>query len=176
MRWVPALFALLVAGACSSGGGGETEPPTTPATLDIAQATTQIEAYVAATYPTVARGAVTCPDSVEVEQGSTFQCTAVVGDGKELHITVTQDSADGTEISFVPDEAVIEMATVVANLPGQVADKFTGGATVDRGPDQVMVIPPGGTFGCSGTDITGTAKIIQVTVTDINGNLSVAVL
>ena len=38
---------------------------------------------------------VTCPDNQPLQQGNTFQCTAVTQDGSNLQIQVTQTDASG---------------------------------------------------------------------------------
>lgn len=97
-RWMATASAAMILGlaGCSFSVGG----------LDMAKAQTEIAKGIEE--QTGATGvAVTCPESVPIEQGSTFNCTATTGDGQSATVTVTQTDDQGNinwEITDVQGE------------------------------------------------------------------------
>jgi hypothetical protein len=143
-------------------------------TLDIGAAESEIERYVETTYPSFDTGTVDCPPSVPVGADVKFECLADVG-GKSVRIQVTQRDDTGSHITFVPLDAVVDVVQLVADLPSLVVDKFTGQVTVGCGFETVLVMEPGATIPCAGTDVLGVSKPITVTIKDLAGSYSVAV-
>jgi hypothetical protein len=159
------LGALVVLGACGDTG---------PTSLDMVQATSSIKSYVDLNYGNFTHGAPACPATEPIAKGTTFTCTVTVGSGT-LHISVTENTDDGTQISFVPVEAVLDRSVVAGDLPAQVADQFTGDVVVNCGYDPVAVVAVGQGFDCTGLDAVGVSRPIHVTVTDVAGHYTVTV-
>jgi hypothetical protein len=165
-----AVVALALLGAASTAacsGSGK------PASLDMPQAEQSIAAYVQKTYANLSPGQLECPPSVAVAQGGQFDCTVPFGDDT-LHIRVTIENADGSEISYKPQEAVLDMTRVRDGVHSEVAGQFTGDVTVGCGFVLVRVVAPGSGFDCTATDALGTARTVHVTINDVDGNFTTA--
>jgi hypothetical protein len=163
--------AIAVALGLSFAACGDDDSP--PA-FDVGAAEREIEQYVKTTYPSFATGEVSCPESVSVGVDVKFDCLADVG-GKTVRIEVTQRDERGSHITFVPLEAVVDVVQLVADLPALVVDKFTGDVTIGCGFETMLVVEPGATVQCSGTDVLGVSKPITLTIKDVAGSYSVAV-
>jgi Domain of unknown function (DUF4333) len=162
--------ALALSGAASIAACSDSA---TPAALDMPQAEQSIAAYVQKTYPDFSPGHLDCPASVAVAAGGQFDCTVPFGDDT-LDIRVTIENADGSEISYKPQEAVLDMTRVRDGVHSEVAGQFTGDVTVDCGFVLVRVVAPGSGFDCTATDALGTARTVHVTISDVNGNFTTA--
>lgn len=115
---------------------------------------------------------VKCPDSVGVDEGSTFRCSVRLAGGT-LHYEVTQIDDQG-QLSFEPVEAVVNPTLAAA----RVAEHYVAnvGKTVDvdcRQDDlEVRVVPVGGSFVCRATDRGGAVDGVVVTATSADGEFT----
>jgi hypothetical protein len=173
-RWQPVARACAIAFTLAVSLVACGDDDDAPAVFDIQAAEREIERYVETTYPSFDTGQVDCPPSVPVGIDVKFDCLADVG-GKPVRIEVTQRDERGSHITFVPLDAVVDVVQLVADLPSLVVDKFTGEVTVACGFETVVVVAPGGTIPCSGTDVLGVSKPITVTIKDLAGSYSVNV-
>ncbi|TCK22832.1 DUF4333 domain-containing protein [Pseudonocardia endophytica] len=132
--------------------------------------TDQIETRIASTTQTetgTATSAVTCPDSVDVQVGGTFTCTAVV-EGQNLPFTVTQKDdqgnvdfqSNGWAATVKAEKALTDAAT--KNFPDT---RWT--ATCADGK-AVVVGGPGTTFQCTLAVVDSPAQNEQHTATITN--------
>jgi hypothetical protein len=88
---------------------------------------------------------------------------------------VTEADATGNHITFIPLDAIVDVPTAIPAIAGQVAPAFTGTVSVDCGKTPVLVVEPGQSFPCTGTDPLGHTKPITVEVKDLDGSLAATV-
>ncbi len=148
-------------------------------TLDSAKLNTQIVDQINQVAPN-SNPTVSCPSDVKAEANATFTCTATVA-GQEMQLTVTQKDADGN-VSYQGDSSIFQLASTQEKLSAKVAESQPGTWTTACNPTGAQqgyyIAKPGTTFDCevSGTAADGTAKTgtLAVTVTDADGNVSLA--
>jgi Domain of unknown function (DUF4333) len=111
---------------------------------------------------------VTCPSGIEVKPGGTFDCTTVLeGQPLTVHGNLT-DSKGGFTVK--PAAAILIVAKAVSAIVANV-QATSGTAAVDCGARSVLIEAPGQTFLCTAA-AGGVTRIVTVTVTDIQGNVS----
>lgn len=139
--------------------------------------TSQIETRVSSATADVAGttpSAVDCPDSIDVQPGGTFTCTATV-DGQILPFTVTQKDDQGNvdfqstgwAVTAKAEKELTDAAT--RNFPDT---KWTAACADGKA---VVVGGPGTTFSCTLSVADNPAQSEQhtVTITTANGDISI---
>jgi hypothetical protein len=112
-----------------------------------------------------------CPEGMELEEGTSFDCTVVVG-GAEATYTVTVESvSDGeADLAFTSEQAV--MATAGANelVEEDARDRGYEEAAASCGDTQVIVGEPGDVFTCT-VAADGEQYEVDVEVLDLDGTI-----
>jgi uncharacterized protein (UPF0212 family) len=151
------LLAVLVGvSACSSG----------PDLLDGARVARAVTTRARLDFPGVPLGATRCPKTVEKRRGQTFVCTVAVG-GQRLRVRVMQRDASG-HVQLEAREAVIQKPTI-EQFVGQHASIS---ATVNCGPNPVLVLAPGAHVPCTVSFVDGTMQTVSVRVIDTAGTVA----
>lgn len=114
--------------------------------------------------------AVTCPPSVEVQEGDSFDCEVML-DGGVLTITVVQTDAEGT-LRFVAADAVVYLADVVDRIQRQFEQQRGRRVTVECGDGEVFVGQADDAFECTLRDRAGASATMTVTVLGPKGDVS----
>jgi hypothetical protein len=138
-------------------------------TLDARSIERRISAEIASQYQLApALVSVACPKGTPAQAGRMFSCTATLA-GQPLPIdgTVTDDRGRYT---LEPTAAVLIPADLVPMLEARIAADLGAAATVDCGVQPVLVLPAGGTFGCTAT-VRGRPRPVTVTVEDLQGHV-----
>jgi hypothetical protein len=138
-------------------------------TLDARNIEARIAAEIASQYqvtPTLI--SVACPKGTRAKTGQTFSCTATLA-GQRLPIDGTVTDSRG-HYTLKPTAAVLIPAHLVPMLEARIAADLGAAATVNCGPKPVLVLPAGGTFGCTAT-VRGQARPVTVTVEDLQGHV-----
>lgn len=159
MRWRLAIaLVALAAGACGK-----------PAVLDVPRSEARIADRLEEAYA-VDGVAVSCPDDVEVEDGSTFRCTAEVEE-TTLDVDVRQTDDDGT-LEVEAQAAIIVTSRVETDIAETLADRFERDdvEVTCEGP-AVRAEEPDATFACEAVDGDET-KEVEVRVRDARGALA----
>jgi hypothetical protein len=108
---------------------------------------------------------VSCPADVEVQQGSSFTCTAAV-DGQDVSFTLTQTDGDG-HVSITADNTYVQLADVEEDISSQIeaaADVMVNADTsCDAGGRTVLVDPDGEQLTCTISNAEDPSQSIDVT-------------
>lgn len=140
-----------------------------PAVLDIDRAEARIATSLADTFD-VEVGRVDCPEEVRVQAGSTFACTAAIGEAI-LEVDVRQTDDEGT-LTVEPAQAVLVTSRVEADITEVLADRFDRAeveVSCPGGPQRLEV--PEATFTCTAVD-GDERKEVEVRVRDAQGALT----
>lgn len=111
-----------------------------------------------------------CPDEVDLDEGSTFECTVTIeGVEAPYAVTLTEDNPEAETGSFhiEPAKAIIDVSIVVNFIQGRV----DAGAEVDCGSEKVIVTDVGGTFVCTISG-AGETNEVEMIVKDIEGTVA----
>ncbi len=116
---------------------------------------------------------VSCPESVTVETGATFECTARPGEGGKLIVQVTQDDYQGNVTwEVVASEGLLDLVALEEMIKTGLMEQAGVAASVECGEDKYRVAYPGGTFECTAQDVEGRQGTVTVTMEDNAGNVS----
>ena len=162
LRGLP-VGAVAVLGVVLAVGCGQ------PAVLDVERAEARIATSLADTFD-VEVGRVNCPEEVRVHAGSTFACTAAIGDAT-LEVDVRQTDDEGA-LTVEPAQAVLVTARVEADIAEVLADRFDRAdveVTCPGGPQRLEA--PDATFTCTAVD-GDESKEVEVRVRDAQGALT----
>lgn len=152
------LAPLLLLAACGS-----------PAVLDVDRTEDRIGARLGQTYH-VRIDAVSCPDEVVVEEGTTFRCTARVGDAS-VAVDVRQSDGDGT-LEVEAAAAILSRPEIETDIAATLATEFARDDVEVTCPGpEVRVEEPEATFTCEAVDGDET-KVVEVRVRDARGALA----
>jgi hypothetical protein len=118
-------------------------------------------------------GAATCPDDVEVEEGTTFECTVEV-EGVEAPYDVTLNEIDGDTVNFdsKPAKPIINVDLIVDFLRGNL-NAQSQGAEIDCGDETVLVTEVGATIDCTVSDARG-SETVSLVVKNLQGDIGFA--
>jgi hypothetical protein len=116
---------------------------------------------------------VRCPASVPARAGTVLSCTTEL-DGQALRVKVTIMGARG-QARMEPASAVVAKGVADTELASSLAPKFGKSVQVFCDGPALLVVPPGGTFGCQ-ADSAGIEREVVVTVASLSGELSYRVL
>jgi hypothetical protein len=160
--WLPVL-AVAVAALVAACGVGPRR------TLDARSVEARIAAEIASQYQ-LARAliSVACPKGTPARAGRTFSCTATLA-GQPLRIDGAVTDSRG-RYTLEPTAAVLIPAHLVPMLEARIAADLGAAATVDCGSRPVLVVPAGGTFGCTAI-VRGRTRPVTVTVEDLQGHV-----
>ena len=153
------LGSLLV--ACSEGG------------VDFSELEDRLVEEQKAKSPNLEVGEATCPEDVDVENGTTFQCSVVVeGVDAPYAITMSEvdEDAENAHFDIKPAKPIIDVSKVVAFLESQLTPDRAG-ATVDCGNEAVIVAEVGGTIDCTVSD-GAESEEVSVLVKDLQGTIT----
>jgi hypothetical protein len=160
--WLPGLAVVLAALVPACGVGPRR-------TLDARSIESRIAGQIASEYQLApALISVACPTGTPAKTGRTFSCTATLA-GQPLPIDGTVTNSRGG-YTLEPTAAVLIPARLVPMLETRIAADLGAAATVDCGPKPVLVLPAGGTFGCTAT-VRGRPRPVTVTVEDLQGHV-----
>lgn len=111
---------------------------------------------------------VTCPESVKIEKGATFECTAELGSAK-ANVVLRQEDDKGY-VKVVSVKGIIVGKKAEAAIAEQLGQRFNAHFTVDCGAP-VRAATPGDKFTCAAKDAAGKGGPVTVTVKDADGNV-----
>jgi Domain of unknown function (DUF4333) len=112
---------------------------------------------------------VTCPDSVKMEKGKSFDCTAKFG-GPTATVTMRQDDEEGN-VTVTSITGILISKKAEAVIAKEVSSQVKAEITVDCG-DRVRTAKADEKFSCTATDPNGSKAQIDVLVKDAAGNVS----
>lgn len=154
---LPALALALLA-ACS-----------TTKTLDSGDLETTLSSNAAQQLPGVEIGEAECPDDIEAEAGSTFECTIDVA-GQEVSYQVVQDDDEGN-VTFTRSQAVLDIDKLTSEVTNGIEAQTGVEVTVTCPGGPIRVETPQSTFTCTATTEQGEQRSVEITVTDVEGNV-----
>jgi hypothetical protein len=140
--------------------------------IDMGKLKKVIEETAAKAYAPAKVGKATCPKSVKTKTGGVFNCTIPVADGI-LNIAVTQKDNKGNVV-FEATEAVIDMSKIVKFVQDEVLNDAKVATKADCGKGIVKIVAPGGVIKCRATAKNGDSLDLIVTVTNTDGNVTLA--
>ena len=115
---------------------------------------------------------VECPESVAIEAGASFECTALPGEGGKLVVQDTQDDDQGNVTwEVVKSEGLLDLVALEEMIKTGLMEQAGVAASVECG-DRYRVTEPGGTFECMAEDAEGNQGTVMVTMEDNEGNVS----
>ncbi|MDQ3914405.1 MAG: DUF4333 domain-containing protein [Actinomycetota bacterium] len=163
---VAGLSVLLLAGCSvdvSVGGGG----------LDLSEVEANLVAEQEEASPGLEVGGATCPEEVEVEEGTTFECTVEI-EGVDAPYTVTLTNVDEDEESVdfnsKPAKPIIDVSLVTEFVRSRLNEQSRG-ADVDCGDAAVLVTEVGSTIECTVSDERGSETAVLV-VKNVEGDVA----
>jgi hypothetical protein len=124
--------------------------------------------------PDLEVGEASCPDDVDPEEGSTFECTVdVEGVDAPYKVTITSIDEEGgsARFDFEPAKPIIDVSKVVDFIHSQV-NESAGDVEVDCGSEAVIVSEVGGTIDCTISDGT-TTEDVPIEVKDLEGTVAI---
>lgn len=136
---------------------------------DVETAEREIGRFVDRTYEGIETGEVTCPDDVDAEEGTTFDCVAEVDD-QELTIEVTMTDDEGNA-TFEATQAVLDLTRAEEAMSSDIGAQIGATVEVSCGERDFLVKDPGDTFECTATDDDGNSVTLVATVTDAEGHI-----
>lgn len=115
-----------------------------------------------------------CPADEDLEEGATFECTiSIAGVTAPYTTTVTSVEGDSANFSFDPAQAIISTAGAVGLLTSQLTEQGITDGTADCGEAAVIVQDPQTTFPCTISYSDGSVQDFELTINDIDGNVTV---
>lgn len=159
-------LACLALSAC--GGDGDSEAG---GAVDLSELEDKLIEMQEEKSPNLSVEGASCPDGVELTQGSTFECIVTIeGVGAPYKVTLTDDNPEAESGSFniEPAKAIIDVSLVIDFIAGQVPE----GAEVSCGEEKVIVSEVGGTFECE-VSAGGPVERVEMLVKDIEGTVVV---
>jgi hypothetical protein len=161
-----ALILLMACGGGSdagdSGGGNNV--------TDLSQLETKLVELQKEKSPDLNVEGAECPPEVDLEQGSSFECTVTIeGVAAPYSVTLTEDDPEAEAGSFhvEPAKAIIDVSIVTEFISSQA-----GGGEAECGSEKVIVSDVGGTFDCT-VSIGGQTQDVEMIVKDIDGTVAV---
>lgn len=120
---------------------------------------------------------VECPAYVEIRQGATFDCAALVN-GQEVNVKVTQTNDQG-DVTYMFESAFVSIDKVQTDISDGLAANIPGTWVTECSPagasGGIYVATLGSTFTCqvTGTLADGEQRSgeVEATVVDINGGV-----
>lgn len=120
---------------------------------------------------------VTCPSEVQVQEGVTFDCTALIN-GQEATIKVTQTNDQG-DVVYESESAVVGLDKVQTDISNDLSTNLGGTwqteCLAEGASGGVYVAPLGSTFICEVTGTTADGEQqsgdVEATVVDIGGGV-----
>lgn len=120
---------------------------------------------------------VTCPSEVQVREGATFECTALVN-GQEAIIKVTQTNGEG-DVVYESESAFVGLDKVQTDISNDLSMQLGGTwqteCRAEGASGGVYVAPLGSTFICQVTGTTADGEQqsgdVEATVVDIGGGV-----
>jgi len=155
-------------GSVSVGGSG----------IDQQKLQDEITANVKSVVPSVQDVAVTCPSDIALAKGTSFNCTAAIGD-QDLTVKVTQTDDEGN-VEYTQDQALLDLDKLQRELNAGLAKQVGGSWTTtcdSLGSNRYRVGALGSDFKCytTGKSAEGVSREdlpVVVTVKDVDGNVS----
>ncbi|UCF20416.1 MAG: DUF4333 domain-containing protein [Gemmatimonadota bacterium] len=115
---------------------------------------------------------VDCPESIAMEAGASFECTAIPGEGGKLMVQVTQNDDQGNVTwEVVESEGLLDLVALESTIAAGLLEQAGISASVECG-DKYRVVEPGNTFQCTAEDAEGRQGQVTVTMEDNEGNVS----
>lgn len=114
---------------------------------------------------------VTCPESVKIEKGKTFECTADFGAAKATVVMSQEDDEGFVKVTSVTGILIGKKAE--AAIAERLGKQFNAHFTVDCGAP-VRAATAGDSFTCTANDGAGKGGPVTVTVKDASGNVRFA--
>ena len=113
---------------------------------------------------------VDCPDSVPMQRGKSFECTASFEGGGLLPVQVDQKD-DAGNVVYKLKQKIVAASKVEQSIADMLAKKSQIKATVNCG-NRVHPSIPQTAFQCAATDTKGDVAVFDVTIKDDEGNVS----
>lgn len=140
--------------------------------LDMGKLRTALETNAKQSYAGFPVGKAICPKSRKIKSGDTFACTIPVADGI-LTIDVVQKDGKGN-VRFTARQAIIDLAKAREFIRKEVLAKTKVDPTVDCGTGKVRVIEPKKVLACVAKAPNGDSLKVNLTVKDIDGNVTLS--
>jgi Domain of unknown function (DUF4333) len=161
--WSPLLLVFVTACSFSASCGGKK--------LNMANA----KSFVEKTFEDLSgqKPEASCPASVDIKQGSKFECTARFGPGVEAKLVIEQDDDKG-HVTIKAVTGILVAKSLEKQIVEGIAKQLNEQVEVSCG-DRVRAAVPGATFQCDAKDAKGQAGKINIKVKDIDGNVDWAI-
>jgi hypothetical protein len=162
MRSQWSLLLLAFAGACSfqaSCGGKK---------LDMDKAKTFVTSALET--ETGQKPETTCPSSVKIAKGATFECTARFSPSAEAKVVIEQNDDEGN-VTVKAITGILISKRLEAQIAEGVGKEANVHVEVSCG-DRVRAAKAGDTFQCDVKDAAGQTAKVNVSVKDAAGNVS----
>ncbi len=106
---------------------------------------------------------VTCPEDRPLAEGDTFTCQAMLGSGEAVTIDATQTDGDGN-ITWNRHEAIVTGEAFAGIENGAISRDY--GLPITLACPERIVMNPGDTFTCTGTDDRARSRTVTFTAVD----------
>lgn len=159
--------AIVALGACSASvSAGSDDYDADSVAAEVAKAQEDVT-------PDLEVSDATCPDDVDLEEGTEFECTISI-EGVEAPYTVTITDVGDTSAHYDIDPArsIISVDKVVEFIQGEAAGQGLEGVTVECGDEAIIVQDPKTTFPCTLTT-DGQTQDITMLIKDLDGTVSI---
>ena len=163
-----ALACLFLAACGGDSGGSGSEDGGTKVT-DLSELEAKLVAMQEEKVPDLAVEGAQCPAEVNLEEGTTFECTVTIeGVDAPYAITPTKDDPEAEVGSFhiEPAKAIINVSIVTDFINTQ-----TGATDAKCGNEKVLVSEVGGTFDCT-VSVGGQTQDVEMIVKDLEGTVA----
>jgi Domain of unknown function (DUF4333) len=158
--WSPLLLVFATACSFSASCGGKK--------LDMDKA----KAFVAKTLDdaTGQKPDASCPASVDIKKGGTFECTARFGPGVEARLVIEQDDEEG-RVTIKAVSGIVPSRSIEKQIVEGIAKQLDKQVEVNCG-ERVRAATAGATFQCDAKATNGDTGKINVTVKDTSGDVA----
>lgn len=115
----------------------------------------------------------TCPDSVAIEKGKTFECTAKFG--AAVATVVIEQNDDEGNVTIKSSTGILIAHKLEELIADRIGKQLNVHVEATCAGDRVRPATPGLTFQCDATDANGASAKINVKVKDADGNVDLEV-
>lgn len=114
---------------------------------------------------------VDCPRLPEIDDGTTFECTATL-DAQELRVAGVVIDARAGVVEVSNADAVLFVELLEGMIAFELFEQLERVLELDCGDSEVLVVPPGDTLTCTATDRDGDSADVRVEVLDTSGQIT----
>lgn len=120
----------------------------------------------------IAVESVACPADIEMGTGQVFECDVEAEDGGTVTVLVTQKDEQGN-IEANITKGLISLNQLEAQMESSFQNQLNVAVDANCGDEKFKVAQQGDTFTCEVKDEEGNTGIVEIGVTDDQGNVSV---